>query len=594
LVEPRFVISGVVVGLGDGSRVAISRGKQEILELASNGRFQFKTLIAQGQSVEVLVDDHPNRQTCEVVNGRRAELSAHVADIEIRCGSVRRYLSGSVVGLTVGDALLLQSSNGETLAMDSGGAFQFKSPWSPGSPYNIAIKSQPSDKNCTLTNNHGVVGAEDVRDVVVRCHSTLSITGSSVASIAEVSNVMSSSGIAKSTTLLNSLGLPNKTRRSVEPQLGAAIKAETGDVVSATRIVNEFGLGVDPDATYTFRMQSSISTIWRFWDGNSSLRSAVMIDSQVIGGIPTSPGVQIAGRSGMQSIHLQDLNWFANRATHRYSPEQSGPFQVTISGRELSRLSFLVGNEISASVSVALPTGDEFRLLFARDFFTDTSPFEISPAEYLRGLEAFDKKYNGTVAPYGCTLITQFTSAAPGGALAEVIWQTTPSKNVIRGGHWRAVYLGDSEPVSNWSELAQPGDVVNVQLNGGAQHTFSIISVDRGIVTTIDNITGRIRPGSYPYLKLTRPQSITIYRADGAYDLPGTRILNWLEYLYPKQFNARVKNESINGFTVRRYPSGWATAFNAEAVFVKTPGESVRQTIGTIPELLTHGNTYGF
>jgi hypothetical protein len=79
-------------------------------------------------------------------------------------------IGGSVTGLE-GSGLVLQNNGSDDLLRDSGGPFEFATSLTPGSIYNVTVKTQPSNptQTCIVENGSGTVPTEDVTNVAVSC-----------------------------------------------------------------------------------------------------------------------------------------------------------------------------------------------------------------------------------------------------------------------------------------------------------------------------------------------------------------------------------------------------------------------------------------
>lgn len=81
-------------------------------------------------------------------------------------------IGGSVTGLT-GTGLVLQDNGGDNLSVTADGSFTFATKVNSGANYSVAVKTQPSGQNCTVTNATGAASA-NVTNVTVACTSTAS------------------------------------------------------------------------------------------------------------------------------------------------------------------------------------------------------------------------------------------------------------------------------------------------------------------------------------------------------------------------------------------------------------------------------------
>lgn len=79
-------------------------------------------------------------------------------------------VGGEVDGLE-GSGLVLQNNGGDDLAVENNGPFTFASTLFPGQPYLVTVKDQPvgPDQECSVSNDQGSAGEENVTDVQVSC-----------------------------------------------------------------------------------------------------------------------------------------------------------------------------------------------------------------------------------------------------------------------------------------------------------------------------------------------------------------------------------------------------------------------------------------
>lgn len=85
-------------------------------------------------------------------------------------------IGGTVSGLA-GTGLVLQSHLGENLPVSGSGAFTFQVRVSPGSAYEVSVRTQPTSdpaQLCTVSNGSGVIGSAPVTNVAVSCATRVS------------------------------------------------------------------------------------------------------------------------------------------------------------------------------------------------------------------------------------------------------------------------------------------------------------------------------------------------------------------------------------------------------------------------------------
>ena len=79
-------------------------------------------------------------------------------------------IRGTTAGLS-GSGLILEMNDGSDLPVETNGAFRFPAPLPAGTAYNVRIKYQPAATHeiCSVTNGSGVIGNEDISNLVVDC-----------------------------------------------------------------------------------------------------------------------------------------------------------------------------------------------------------------------------------------------------------------------------------------------------------------------------------------------------------------------------------------------------------------------------------------
>lgn len=191
-----FTVGGAVSGLA-GSGLELELNGAHRLSIVSNGPFAFEQALTDGSAYTVAVARQPRdpTQQCTVANSQGAIAGANVVNIAITCSTSAFQIGGSVSGLA-GAGLSLRLNDAETLAIHSNGTFTFSMQLSSGSPYSVAIASQPSDpaQSCTISNASGEVGGSDVSNVRVVCSSNTFSVGGSVSNLLGSGLVLQNNG----------------------------------------------------------------------------------------------------------------------------------------------------------------------------------------------------------------------------------------------------------------------------------------------------------------------------------------------------------------------------------------------------------------
>ena len=147
----------------------------------------------------------------------------------------------------------------------------------------------------------------------------------------------------------------------------------------------------------------------------------------------------------------------------------------------------------------------------------------VDPGDIVASAELFASHYVNVPNTNDCGWIGDDVAAAAGATMPYQNWSTDPDENVD-GGFWRIAYRGSDEtnPVSDWSTVVQPGDIVRMGWIGGGQHTTTVLAKNAdGTLSVYDNmdiVAGQsssvIGIHDADYWTDTIPASITIYRLD--------------------------------------------------------------------------------
>lgn len=174
----RFTIGGSVEGLQGAGLVLRLNGGND-LAIAGGGSFVFETPIESGKSYEVTVAANPTTppQTCTVERGSGTVGAANVRNVVVRCALNTYPIGGTVSGLAPGARVVLENNGGDPVEAAADGAFTFPTPVATGGQYNVSVRTQPVNQNCSVANATGTVGSEPVTNVAVTCVSAYAVGG---------------------------------------------------------------------------------------------------------------------------------------------------------------------------------------------------------------------------------------------------------------------------------------------------------------------------------------------------------------------------------------------------------------------------------
>jgi 6-phosphogluconolactonase (cycloisomerase 2 family) len=171
----QYTVGGTVAGLTGSGLVLDDNGSDDVAVSAA-GAFTFTIPLVPGDSYSITVRNQPTSpsQTCTVSNGSGIVTGANIS-LSVSCvnkTSNTDVIGGIVEGLS-GSGLVLQNNFGDNLAVSADGGFAFATQLMTGAAYSVSILSPPINpyQNCVVANGGGIVGANDVLNVVITCKS---------------------------------------------------------------------------------------------------------------------------------------------------------------------------------------------------------------------------------------------------------------------------------------------------------------------------------------------------------------------------------------------------------------------------------------
>ena len=183
-----FTIGVTVSGLvGDG--LVLQNNGADDIPVAANGRLTFSQAIADGGGYNVTILSQPTgpTQSCSVVGGVGTVAKDDVTNISVTCSTpdAQNFAVGGTVSGLVGTGLVLQNNNADNLTVNADGEFSFGTPLATGSTYDVRVVTDPSNpaQVCSVNNNTGTVGTEDVTNVAVTCSANSFSVGFSVSGL---------------------------------------------------------------------------------------------------------------------------------------------------------------------------------------------------------------------------------------------------------------------------------------------------------------------------------------------------------------------------------------------------------------------------
>jgi hypothetical protein len=170
-----YRISGSVSGLSGTGLVLQNNGSDDLSVNTSN--FTFSTPVANGSPYNVTVLAQPSGQTCTVTNGSGTVSTENITNVHVNCISnsppppTNYTIGGTISGLT-GNGLVLRNNGVDNLALNPNSAvstFTFNTAIANGSPYSVAVYTQPTGQICSVTNGSGTVAGVNITNIQISC-----------------------------------------------------------------------------------------------------------------------------------------------------------------------------------------------------------------------------------------------------------------------------------------------------------------------------------------------------------------------------------------------------------------------------------------
>ena len=178
---------GVLAGNGFVLHLDYGSGSEDLPVAAGSTNFQFLSAVPFGSTYAVTIGNQPQEpnQTCAVTNDAGGTMpNANVSDVAVTCTTNTYTIGGTINGATGPVQLELDGTNPTSTQTQSFStpAFNFATPLSAGSDWNISITGQPSGQSCTILNNSGTDLEFDISEfgAVVECTTLQPLLGLSV------------------------------------------------------------------------------------------------------------------------------------------------------------------------------------------------------------------------------------------------------------------------------------------------------------------------------------------------------------------------------------------------------------------------------
>ncbi len=283
------------------------------------------------------------------------------------------------------------------------------------------------------------------------------------------------------------------------------IAAAPGQTVPLATILTEaFGTVPASYASYglSYMGASALANAdWSYWNPAQPSVSPWLVNGTIVAPQSESPPL-----TATQTLTAAQISTAAYQAGNNIGPEQY--IQVPISGN---------GSVPTQNIYYALITVDPHVIS------PTASSGIVNPSDIVASALRFAAFYPNPPNDNDCNFIAAAMAGAAGATMPFRTGSTDPNANES-GGFWRIIYRGidQQNPVSDWSTLVQPGDIVRMGWQGGGEHTTTILAKNAdGSVVVYDNIDDGPDAGfstigihDANYWNNTLPTSITIYRLD--------------------------------------------------------------------------------
>lgn len=134
--------------------------------------YTFAKQLDYGERYTVVIKQAPAHQVCEVpVGSVTNDIAGRLATINASfvCSLATHTIGGTVTGLTSGELILTNGSNGQVTIAKDATTFTFANPVTYDQTFGVTIYKQPDNLFCTVANGTGTMKDEDIKSIVVTC-----------------------------------------------------------------------------------------------------------------------------------------------------------------------------------------------------------------------------------------------------------------------------------------------------------------------------------------------------------------------------------------------------------------------------------------
>jgi hypothetical protein len=169
-----YTVGGMISGLTQDGLV-LANGGDQLTVSANATSFQMHQSVVSGSGYDVTVHTQPTGETCTVANGSGTMGAGNVTNVAVTCTLQGYTLGGSIGGLNA-NGLVLSNGTDTVSVQANATSFTFGKKVAYTSAYAVAVQTQPSGENCTVSNGAGTMPAANVSNVAVTCAGLASYT----------------------------------------------------------------------------------------------------------------------------------------------------------------------------------------------------------------------------------------------------------------------------------------------------------------------------------------------------------------------------------------------------------------------------------
>ena len=266
------------VTLSDQGMVIDNTSNGDSYTFASNSTsFTLPKSVPYGAAYSLTVATQPAGLTC-AINNPAGTMPAGNVSVTVTCSYLSYTIGGSVTinaptGVSLSDLgmVLMNSGNGDTYTFTSNAAsFTMPKSMPYEATYNIAVTTQPTGLNCSVSNGAGTMPASNVTNVLVTCSDQTYTLGGTIAGLGSASGlVLINEGTDRTTILANATTFTMNTAvpygapysvavQSTPPNVSCSISNGTGTMPAAnvTNVAVNCGAGAESIA-YSFGVAST-------------------------------------------------------------------------------------------------------------------------------------------------------------------------------------------------------------------------------------------------------------------------------------------------------------------------------------------------